>query len=492
MSEFEIKLNVPGDRLAAVQAAVRRGESRDERLRARYFDTEDGKLAARQVVLRLRQEGRHWVQTVKAPGDGMLDRLEHEVVLAEGEDARIRLARHKGTDAGKLLADALGGLGAKADASLGEQFRTDISRTTRLLTVGTTTVELALDTGRVIAGRRHEDIAELELELKQGSRASAIELAQRWCEQHGLWLDTVTKSMRGRRLAAAEERIEPTGFEAPELDANMDVPAVARAVVGSALSQVLGNASAIAADAYADEHVHQMRVGLRRLRTALREFQTLAPFCSPAEIQVLKDAFRALGAYRDSTYVEPRLIRQMEADGAPSGRLHVPRSDPPDPGATVREGRLQSVLLHVLGNLCTDGELPAADPHALHALIEARLKKLHRRVRKGTKDFAALPLEGQHALRKRLKHLRYLADFVGTLYRRTQVEDFLETIKPLQDALGEYQDTITALSAWNERTAIEAPAWFAVGWLQANRRAALAECEKACRRFRAEVRPFWR
>jgi len=75
--EIEFKFCIPLDRLAAVQAALRRGRCTAIRMEARYFDTPDGALGSRGIAFRLRREGDQWVQTVKALGDGPLDRQEH-------------------------------------------------------------------------------------------------------------------------------------------------------------------------------------------------------------------------------------------------------------------------------------------------------------------------------------------------------------------------------------------------------------------------------
>ena len=79
--EIEFKFQIPADRLAALKADLRSAPTRRTRLRARYFDTADGVLAAHGAVLRLRQEGDRWVQTAKALGDGPLHRLEHNADL---------------------------------------------------------------------------------------------------------------------------------------------------------------------------------------------------------------------------------------------------------------------------------------------------------------------------------------------------------------------------------------------------------------------------
>ena len=489
MSEFEIKLHVPDDSLAAVQAAVSRGDAGTLRLRARYFDTPDGQLAAARIALRVRQEGRRWVQTAKAAGDSVLHRLEEEVALAAGEPPLPVLRRHAGTALGERLAQVLGGSGARADAALVELYRTDVSRTIRMLKAGTTTLELALDVGWVSAGRRRSRVQELELELKSGSRAAAIELAQQWCERHGLWLDTLSKAERGQILAAGLQQRDPTRFEPPSLNKRMEGSALLRAIVTSALDQVLGNASQVATGAHTPEHVHQLRIGLRRLRTVARELQGIEPFIEDADLEVLAQTFRALGTQRDLTFVQPQLIGQMRSDGAPP--LDLAGAEVPDLAAAVRATPLQSVLLRLLGWLAADASSDVQAKAAREAITH-RLHKLHARTVKDGAGFGALPPVAQHAMRKRFKRLRYLSESVASLYPARKVARFIDELKPVQDALGALQDGRMAADFWAARAERDPRAWFAVGWLRAREAASLTACEAALARYTKRAKPFWR
>ena len=162
MEEIELKFQVPVTRLEAVRGAVTTAKAQRTRLRARYLDTPDRRLAHARVALRLRCEGERWVQTLKAEGDGPMRRLEHEVPLPLGhEPPRLELCRHAGTRAADVLASALGlpwadvtaRTGAGDDLGLAVCFETDILRTSRMSRVPGGRVELALDEG-VGAGRR--------------------------------------------------------------------------------------------------------------------------------------------------------------------------------------------------------------------------------------------------------------------------------------------------------------------------------------------------
>ncbi|MDB5860756.1 MAG: adenylate cyclase, partial [Ramlibacter sp.] len=258
MTEFELKFQVPSERLEALEAALRRGPVERTRLRARYFDTPLEALARKRLVLRLRQEGRQWVQAAKGPGRDAFHRLEHEVPVASGEEAPD-IERHRGHPVGKLLRRALG----DAAHELVPVFETDVTRLTRLVETAGTAVEIALDRGRVRAGKRSHPIQEIEFELKQGSPAAAAELAQSWAREHGLWLDPQSKSALGRRLAAGTTEAPPV--KAERTQGSLAGPgALLAAVLDSALAQVLGNARELAVGAGGSRPAQRSRWWARR------------------------------------------------------------------------------------------------------------------------------------------------------------------------------------------------------------------------------------
>ena len=91
MKEVELKFQVPPDRRRAVEVEVGGQQPAARmRLRAAYFDTPSGALAGAGLALRLRKEGRRWVQTLKGAlpdGTGMT-RAEHNVPRHE-QDASV-------------------------------------------------------------------------------------------------------------------------------------------------------------------------------------------------------------------------------------------------------------------------------------------------------------------------------------------------------------------------------------------------------------------
>lgn len=501
MIEFELKFQVDPRQRAAVESAVARGRSQRTRLQARYFDTADGALAARHVVLRLRKEGDAWVQTAKAPAGGALRRHEHNVAIAVPGAAKVplpRIERHEGTPVGELIAEALRLAGHDpANVALVPLYGTDIRRTTREMRTGDARVELAFDEGELRSGDRTRAVCELEIELKSGSPQSMLEFAGRWRDRYGLWLDTVSKSARGEQLARGAAHDAPVKAEPPALDKAATPSQVFDAVLRACLDQILPNASEVAAGSGDPEHVHQLRVGIRRLRTALREMEAFAPDMDPAWEPALVGAFRALGRGRDSMYLRDTMQPAMLAVGGPAVEGLGSTEDLPAPADAVRAPAFQTLLMRLLErSLPRDqaGEAAAAwqgDTASPRKLLRERLSRLHHQVVRDGRRFVKLEAVEQHRVRKRLKRLRYLSEFVAPLFGNKATQRYLAGLHPAQDALGEHNDAAVAMEAYRQAAVHDGRAWFAVGWLSARNPQSAAACDEALRKV-ADARPFWK
>lgn len=498
MTEFELKFEIPAACLKSVAVAVLEGKTLRQRLQARYFDTPDGALAAHGIVVRMRKEGRRWVQTAKGPTDDLLERLEHNVTLPSQPAALIPpldLSRHSGTPVGQAIDRALGLKNDKKLPPLVLQYSTDVQRMTRCIAYDRSVVEVALDQGKVFTDGRSQVICELELELKSGRPAHAVALARQWCSAHGLWLSSISKSMKGQRLRSAEPLIEAQSAVAPKFSRHASGEEMATAVVQSCLNQILPNASELASGSEHTDHVHQLRVGIRRLRTALRELGGLSASIDPTWEAVLVEVFRSLGRHRDHNHLVLLLQPQLLAAGGPSVCFTELDTGISDPGASVRAARFQDVLLGLVGFLHREAQGKALKktltPGALKKTLSLRLDKLHTQALRDGKKFLALDEDHQHSVRKRLKRLRYLIEFSAPIFAARKVDQMTKALKPAQDALGLYNDELMALHAWRALAADDSKAWFGIGWFTARRLPNAKRCIKEIKAF-ASVKPFWR
>lgn len=397
MRELKIRFHVPPDSLQSLRQELNRHGARSTRMIAHYFDTPGGALGSQQMSLRLRKEGRRWFQTLKAQRSSSgVDRFEHNVAI-RGQPRTtpiLDIARHDGTEAGARLRAVLGSSTAKA---LVERYTTDVTRLACQLPMPGAAVEAALDIGILRSGERQQPIGELELEHRSGDSATLFALARLWRRHGGLWLDARSKAIRGETLAKGLAHGTPFKARAPALERDMTALRLLRTVMLSTLDQVLGNASELAAGSSDPEHVHQLRVGVRRLRTVLRELAPLSEGFEPGWGPALSDTFAQLGAIRDDHAVAAAVRPLLERAGAPKlAWRSVNTAD--DAGAIVSADSFQDTLLDLL-RWALSKPASAAPKHAAHqaqqCLVE-RLTRLHRQVTRGGEAFEQLTEAEQH------------------------------------------------------------------------------------------------
>ena len=477
--ETELKFQVSAARSAALHKAVGTATARSTRLQAVYFDTPDRQLAAAGVALRLRKEGRVWVQTLKGRGDGLARRLEHEVRLgAQAAVPALDIARHAGTPAAAALSAALGAAQA-GGAELQPIYRADIRRLHRIVRVGGAAIEIAHDQGEIIAGERRLKVDEIEFELISGPASALPALAARWVSRFGLWWDVRTKSEQGHRLALGLDGVPAVKSVAPALAACVDTRQAWQAMVQATLAQAMPNAAEIAGGSGTPEHLHQLRVALRRLRSVLRVY---ADWGGDAAAALALEAdwrapFADLGAARDRDVMAATLRDALTGAAAPP--FDWPAGPPaPAAGEVVRSAAVTLLLLRTLA-LAEGAAAPQSPPttstpdgKALAKAARDRLLPLWRRVRRDARAFASRSVAEQHRLRKRLKRLRYaLEPFWGLLKKRPAAR-LRRALLDALDALGELNDLHQAEALFRTQAAVEPAAWFAVGYVSARREAA--------------------
>lgn len=343
VTEIELKLQVPAASLPAIVARLQALGARSTRLRTAYFDTADLALARSGIAWRIRREGRHWVQTLKT-GDGLV-REEHEVgvpgLAAEWPVPNADL--HADTAPGSRLARILVAAGAPPT----ERFRTDFTRLSAPLRTRRGWVELSLDRGTIKAGAASVPLCELEIELIKGSPRAVTEVAATLLQRYGLWIDLRSKAQRGHLLADRRSQAPARRVDACTLSPTMSMAEAWVSVARSSSVQILANASQIAADeGGSTEHVHQLRVGLRRLRAAIRLFESVVPDAARFSEQARALA-RALGANRDRDVMSEALWPELTQAGAPLAAPPI-ATDDTTPTEIVRSAIHQRWLLKLI------------------------------------------------------------------------------------------------------------------------------------------------
>lgn len=495
--EIELKLAAEPASLAALWAAPaladhgRPGPTR--RLETCYFDTADGRLQRRGLSLRVRRVGRRYQQALKAGGNGRglhLDRGEWEVPIDGAEPELDRLP----PPARELLGLVLPG-------ELKPIFTTRVRRQIRHLDA----VEIACDIGEIEAGARREPIAELELELRAGAPAALYELAVALHQQApSLRLETRSKSARGYHLAGLASAATARKATRLELPGDATVGEALVLIVRHGLEHVVAHAAVAAAGAD-PEGVHQMRVGLRRLRSALALFRDEIPAERLGWLKAeTKWLAGALGPTRDwDVFLAEtlRVLLRRRPQDAGLGRLIAAAETARAAGyeqvrAALADPRYSALALR-LGLWVETGfdDDAGGSPRRRLPMRERAgrlLKRRHKRALAAGQDFAALSPDARHALRIALKQLRYAIEFFRSLWDDDIVAPYHEALAGLQDVLGHMNDMAVAERLVGALAAADSHAGgLVVGWHLRGREALLDHAGADWRRF-AETEPFWR
>ena len=501
MQEIELKFLVPDYKVDALLRQANIKSSQTNKLAAHYFDTAEQDLAKAGIALRIRKEGDDWVQTIKATGDGMASRLEHNHVLDAEQTAQAAETHSLSPDLqiykNGELADNLArfDLDTLTDELI-QQYVTDVERITRLVKKDNNVVEVAYDEGLVHHGKdasRQQNIHEVEFELLQGKPEFLFEVAKTWCKRYKMCVSTVTKAERGSLLLAGKQFGNAVKSDLDQLNISkkMSQPVFMRAVVHNCMLQILPNASAIAAGSPDGNHVHQLRVGIRRLRAALKFFDGFSEDINSDWIPILKQTFSLLGEYRDREILQIKTQPLLEEQGAPYVDWAPERDSlKVQPVDAVRANDFQLTLLELIEYSMSDpSEESNADKPAKPKLRKI-LSKLFNKITKASDHFAELDLEAQHDVRKRLKSLRYISEFVAPMFKKKKTKQFLQYLEPAQDVLGEYNDSLVGHRFYQQKTAQDANAWFAVGYFGAEQRHAARECANSLKTVK-NAPEFW-
>jgi inorganic triphosphatase YgiF len=508
MIERELNLHVPKAARTAIGKALRAKKAKKQVLHACYYDTPARTLAHARIALRLRLEGAQWVQTLKSPGADALSRIELNHLRPEPS-----------LDLSVYEDDSVRAILSQCQSQLALRFETRVTRLTQIIESPDAMIEIAYDQGAICANGLELPISDIEFELISGDSGAMFDLGEQWLRQYGLILDLRSKAERGdllaklaqarhepdhaalNRKAAAQEQAEhiakPRRAAAPALTPDLSAAQAYVACANECLSQIIRNAtfvagvdSAQATEALKAEHLHQLRVGIRRLRTCWKLFNNWVAPVDPALSAALQKNFNLFGETRDLDVVKqtiaPKLIQaNMPVCVLPSTAhsLTATRDGAASPA-------LQSALLGLLKELVALGDVSNAQPDAPNRrkknrsrdtataktpkasllLKQALIKRLNRWLEKITirgPHFAHLPIEEQHDLRKMVKRLRYSLDFSEGILASQDLEPWRNSLIQAQQLLGELNDFYTADHFYQTLAPSQPIAWFAVGWLRA-------------------------
>lgn len=255
------------------------------------------------------------------------------------------------------------------------------------------------------------------------------------------------------------------------------------------------------------EYLHQYRVGLRRLRSALHIYR---PLFEPAPYATIDDALRrlagTLGPARDWDVFIGETVRPLmrcEPQAAGLAALHR---------RSAAERRRQISSMRDALNAPDHADLmigieqyataPAwrADEDAqdllgmpLPAFAASRIAQREKRLRKRVDNLAAADAAQRHRVRIAAKKLRYAIALFAALFERKTLRRHQMMLSALQDVLGKLNDCATARRLLEALPAGRGKAAGAtallIDWIAVQEQHALAALDLVCRDWRA-LEPF--
>jgi triphosphatase len=455
--EVELKLELPIEEISGRWGrGLRRraGRGVKQHLVSVYFDTGKRALRAHGLTLRVRSDGRHRVQTVKADDTvsaGTFDRREWESEI-KGNGPDLKAAAR--TPVGGVL-DA-----EHASRVLAPVFRTLVDRTTWRFTQAGSEIEVALDEGWVVADGSTRPIAELELELKRGSPADLFALARSLDDAKDLKICVLSKSERGYALADGDE---PSSHKAEPitLEPHLSVAGAFRTVAHACIRDFRLNEPLLIASRSA-EPLHQARVAIRRLRSALSLFEPIVLDRQyPRFKHHLQDVSRQFG---DARNLDVYIAHTKAANTDINPALPPPPASKPAAGVqserTRAYGRVVRTLQtkrfrHLMQDLVAwieagpwstldapDGQAVRDQPIAHFAghVLDHSLRKL----KHDGRHLDRLSPDERHQIRIEAKKLRYASEFLSSLFadrkHHERYKTFIAAIEDLQASLGDLND----------------------------------------------------
>jgi CHAD domain-containing protein len=415
-------------------------------LDATYYDTQDLRLARSGITLRRREGGGDAGWHLKLP-----------VTRGVRDEVRTPLSGALPRDLTGLLRATLRGAEPVPVVRL---------RTARDITVlrdadGTPLVELALDAVHaerlgVRPGDRVHVLAwtEVEAELADGADPAVLDNVDKKLRKAGL-----VPAPYGSKLARALGATAEDGGPGASREAG-----VPRTAGGHVLAYLGAQAAALVALDPAvrrelPDAVHQMRVAIRRLRSALRSYgAVLDRSVTQPVADELKWLGGELGVDRDSEVLTERLAGRVAAVpdtlllGPVEARLRIwstgSRTGSRDVTLAVLDSERYAALLDSLDALLADPPLRKKAGAAPAGALSKAVLKDYARLAGRTEHALALPAGRErdlalHDARKAAKRARYTAEAarpaLGGAAKR-----LAKRMKAVQKVLGEHQDAVVA------------------------------------------------
>ena len=491
--ETELKLHIAPEHLQRLKRhpmlrSLSTTRARTLKLYSIYYDTADLALRQQAMALRLRRVGKRFLQTLNGGGQvsaGLHQRNEWEMpVVSEQLDFDALKA------SGGVLPHGVRN-------HLQPVFVTDFSRNLRLLNFEGAEIELCMDSGEIRAGQASCPISELELELISGHPQQLFKLALALLDIVPLQVEHTSKAEYGYLLfSASNPSVGKARF--PKLHRAQPIASALQSLIGTCLAHVQSNVPG-ALLKLDEEYLHQVRVGLRRLRVAL---SIALRFHADAELLALCGQVAALcvalGRSREwdvfvTQTLAPICTRLPEHDGLHDvlqASERVRKHQHIGMESNLAAPDFQRLLLRFGMWLHADPIGGAGD--SLDQFAKRILTQRNKQVLSRGMDLVGADAAQLHALRIACKKLRYSTEMFGSLFDEAKVKEYEAVLSGLQDILGILNDIAVAHRLLNELDNAARHDTLALirGWTEHDYAERVADFGRAWKCFEAQ-KGFW-
>lgn len=492
--ETELKLHIAPENLIRLKRhpflrSLSASRARTLKLYSIYYDTADLELRRQAMALRLRRLGKQFVQTLKGGGEvsaGLHQRNEWETPVPSEQ-----------LDFALLKADG-GQLPHGVRNRLQPVFVTEFSRNVRMLKFEGAEIELCMDSGEIRGGQSSCPISELELELKSGTPQQLFKLALALLDIVPLDVEHTSKAEYGYLLFSAAKP-SVSRIKLPALSKSQSVASALQSLISACLSHIQSNVPG-ALLKLDEEYLHQVRVGLRRLRVMLaiaQRYRTDDAELTALRMQVAKLCVE-LGRSREWDVFVTQMLAPIFARLPDHGGLRevlnaterARKHQHAGMEASLASQKFQHLLLRFgawMHGLQSVGSEVVLEKFAIR-ILDRRSKQVLVR----GKDLLGEDPAQLHALRIACKKLRYSIDMFGALFPGSKSANYLVALTELQDILGVLNDIAVAhrLLAELDNAARHDTLELVRGWMEHDYAERIAEFRKAWDRYAAQ-KEFW-
>lgn len=450
-----------------------------------YYDTPKLELHAQRIAVRFRKKGEQWLLTVKTAepaSGGLAVRNEWETPATPGH-----------FDFSHVDADKVRQFLETASEQFEPIFTTDFRRQIWHVPFAESLIELAVDRGTIESNGKSTPICEIELELLNGKVEDIFGLTRKLQEQHELHPAIASKAERGYQHYL-DAPLQPFKAKAAPINAQMTPVEAFRSVALGCLEHFQRNEKGLH-EGTDIEFVHQARVALRRLRSAIKLFAPVLPqeFVT-AYGQTWQTLAGALGEARNWDVFRAETLPPIQAAFPENRDIRTLRNDARRRAKAARRAIIRILAVTEYPRLLVEFTaaiyaLSDTLPMPLTDFAEERLSRHARRAKK----LAARPTltaEDRHRMRISFKKLRYTLEFFAPLLPPKRLKPYLLALTQLQDELGLINDHVTAATLIKESLA-KRPGGPIQGWV-AGRHALLLDALPESLNHWLAQRPFWK